>query len=84
MKAYLVSEKLDFERGVDPKEAMNLGLKNKFIQLFSKSLGSGGGFQLVGQKLKKLLRILQLKFLLNRILKLQTRLVLDLVFQNIQ
>jgi hypothetical protein len=55
MKAYLVSEKMNnFERGQDPKEAMNLGLKNKFIQLFPKSLG--GGFSNSWKKIKEIIQ----------------------------
>lgn len=56
MKAYLVSEKLDFERGVDPIEAMNLGLKNKFIQLFPKNLEKNqGGFSTSWKKIKEII-----------------------------
>lgn len=43
MKAYLISEKLEFKRGGDPLKTMNIGIKNnpnlllkKFIQDFNK------------------------------------------------
>ena len=33
MKAHLVSESINFERGIDPKESMNLGLRKKLKEI---------------------------------------------------
>ena len=38
MRAKLISEKFDFERGRDPKEVLDIGIKKEFFQYFPKSL----------------------------------------------
>lgn len=38
MKAYSVSEKLDFERGGDPKRAMGIGVKTRLLDIFPKAV----------------------------------------------
>ena len=54
MKAYLISEKLDFERGGDPKEVMGLGLKTRFLKLFP-DISLDGGFGTEWKKIKQII-----------------------------